>query len=245
MNETNNLAQRKCEPIIIGDVSASHFFSFFNADNMEIMAQYPDKYFDLAIVDPPYDYSISETHNILNTKKFKGTQEGRSKSGFKIGNSRVDALMKPPTKEYFDELNRISKNQIIFGGNYFQLPLITAWLIWNKENGENTFGDGEMAWTSFRNPLRIINAGIQRVNRIHPTEKPVELYSKIIRRYVKPNQKIIDTYLGSGSIALAIDKANKLDNMNLEFVGIELNTEYFNAAVNRFRLAHSQSCLSF
>ena len=84
-------------------------FTFFNADNMEIMAQYPDKYFDLCIVDPPYDYSISETHNILNTKKFKGTQEGRTKSGFKIGNSRVDALEKPSNKEYFDELFRISK----------------------------------------------------------------------------------------------------------------------------------------
>ena len=214
-----------------------HFdrFSFYNGDCMELLKQTPDKYYDLCIVDPPYDYSISETHNILNTKKFKGTQEGRRNSGFKIGNSRVDALMKPPTKEYFDELKRVSKNQIIWGGNYFDLPLITAWLIWDNENGENTFGDGEMAWTSFRNPLRIIKTGIQRVNRIHPTEKPVKLYEKVINKYGEDGFKILDTHLGSGSIAIAIDKANTLDKKNLTFVGIELNPDYFRAAVERFK----------
>lgn len=100
---------------------------------MALMARHPDKYFDLAIVDPPYDYSISKTHVINMNPKFKGTQKGREKSGFKIGNSRVNALFSPPNKLYFEELFRVSKNQIIWGGNYFDLPKITAWLIWDKK----------------------------------------------------------------------------------------------------------------
>jgi site-specific DNA-methyltransferase (adenine-specific) len=243
IESTNNNNSTK-PAITYSECYVQPFFSFYNADNMAIMKTFNDKEFDLAIVDPPYDYSISETHNILNTKKFKGTQEGRSKSGFKIGNSRVDALEKPSNKEYFDELFRVSKNQIIWGGNYFELPLVTAWLLWDKQNGENTFGDGEMAWTSFRNPLRIVRGQILRTNRIHPTEKPVWLYEWLINKYAKDGFKILDTHLGSGSIAIAIDKANTLDKKNLTFVGIELNPDYFRAAVERFK-NHKRQCVLF
>ena len=239
MNETNNLAQRKCEPIIIGDVSASPFFSFFNADNMDIMAQYPDKYFDLAIVDPPY--------GILNKTK-RGGQ--RSPHKYKVRSETWDYM---PQKEYWNELFRISINQIVCGGNYFTDFLFpnNAWIFWYKHQPVENYADGEFIWTSFLNKqgkcfdymyYGSINSA---KDRFHPTEKPLELYDWILKNYAEPNQKILDTHLGSGSIALAIDKANKLDNMNLEFVGIELDTEYFNAAVNRFRLAHAQSCLSF
>ena len=239
MNETNNLAQRKCEPIIIGDVSASPFFSFFNADNMEIMKQYPDKYFDLAIVDPPYGIGRdNQTSTIC-----KNPKHNRKHFEKKSWDSEI------PNKEYFNELFRISKNQIIWGANYFteHLPKSMGWIFWDKGQ-DLSMSDGELAFTSFERALRrktINRAELAKEGTIHPTQKPIRLYSWILKNYAEPNQKIIDTHLGSGSIALAIDKANKLDNMNLEFVGIELDTEYFNAAVNRFRLAHAQSCLSF
>lgn len=122
-----------------------------------------------------------------------------------------------------------------------------GWIFWDKGQ-DLSMSDGELAFTSFERALRrktINRAELAKEGTIHPTQKPIRLYSWILKNYAEPNQKIIDTHLGSGSIALAIDKANKLDNMNLEFVGIELDTEYFNAAVNRFRLAHAQSCLSF
>jgi site-specific DNA-methyltransferase (adenine-specific) len=249
MNENTKLTNLSDEPLKPGLTYSlcynQPFISLFHADCMEIMKQYPDNYFDIAIVDPPYDYSIGKTYNILNSKKFLGTQEGRSKSGFKIGNSRINCLNEPPTSDYFNELFRVSKNQIIFGGNYFNLPLVTSWLICDKENGENTFGDGEMAWTNFRNPLRIIKTGIERNNRIHPTQKPVKLYEKIIKKYVKNGFKILDTHFGSGSIALAVDKANKIDKMNLHITACEINKEYIDSSIKRISEQTCQSTLSF
>lgn len=230
-------------------------FSFFNADCMDIMKQYPDKYFDLAIVDPEYGIDAA---NLTRTKGVAGKS--------KTFNQNIKHTYKPkdwdkqrPQKEYFDELQRVSKNQIVWGGNYFAdlLPPKKGWIFWDKKitNANNkNFSDGELAWTSFNCILRRFTydwIGFGYLNnpqgekKIHPTQKPVSLYKWILENYAKQGDKILDTHLGSGSIALAIDKANKLDNMNLEFVGIELDTEYFNAAVNRFRLAHSQSCLSF
>jgi site-specific DNA-methyltransferase (adenine-specific) len=220
-------------------------FSFFNADNMEIMAQYPDKYFDLAIVDPPYgigeDGLKNHSRNKLAQAK-KYTPKNWDKNA--------------PDKEYFEELVRISKYQIIWGANHFisKIPFDSScWIVWDKNNSGD-FADCELAYSNFKTAVRKFkwtwNGMLQekmnnKQERIHPTEKPIELYEFCLRNYADKGFKILDTHLGSGSIALAIDKANKLDNMNLEFVGIELDTEYFNAAVNRFRLAHAQSCLSF
>ena len=240
MNEINNLEKRKCEPIIIGDVSASPFFSFFNADNMEIMKQYPDKYFDLAIVDPPYGIGVDGNKEQLWPD---GTIKRKSHK-IKGWDSAI------PTADYFKELFRVSKNQVIWGGNYFTeyLKPTKAWVIWYKGQQGLTMSDCEMAWTSFDKVTRMIDihrTHLWQEKPIHPTQKPEKLYANVLNMYIEKGFKIIDTHLGSGSIALAIDKANKLDNMNLEFVGIELDTEYFNAALNRFRLAHSQSCLSF
>ena len=198
---------------------------------MELMASYPDKYFELSIVDIPYGLGD------------KLTQGGTWASKYKNGDADWDVL---PSPEYFEQLFRVSKNQIIWGGNYVQLPPTRGFLIWDKVALMDTMADSEFAWTSFdRNAKTFRHVRNTSEKRIHITQKPIKLYEWIIANYAEPNQKIIDTHLGSGSIALAIDKANKLDNMNLEFVGIELDTEYFNAAINRFRLAHSQSCLSF
>ena len=220
-------------------------FSFFNADCMDIMKQYPDKYFDLAIVDPPYGIGFSDYERGSSGKKVK---ERYTKNGKKDWDSGI------PTQRYFDELKRISKEQIIWGGNYFDLPPTQCFIFWYKQNPVPNFADGEYAWTSFKKPAMCIDyryygnlqgKGSKTETPIHPTQKPIELYSNLIQKFCKQGDKILDTHLGSGSIALAIDKANKLDNMNLEFVGVELDTEYFNAAVNRFRMAHAQSCLSF
>ena len=223
-------------------------FSFHNSDNMQIMAQYPDKYFDLAIVDPPYgigeDGSKNHTRSKLATAKNYKAYAGND--------------LNAPDYDYFKELQRISKNQIIWGANHFieNLPTKNApcWIVWDKDNGESDFADCELAWSSFPTAVRRFKwkwAGMLQQNmknkqeRIHPNEKPIELYEFLIKNYAKPNDKILDTHLGSGSIALAVDKANKLDKKNLTLIGIELDSFYYNAAVKRFRTEHAQSCLSF
>ena len=195
--------------------------SFYNADNMAIMKTFKDKEFDLAIVDPPYGIDIETSGTYFKQFKTKGWD---------------NTIPKP---EYFEELKRISKNQIIWGGNYFLEYLGSAkcFLIWDKMIGEGmSFADGELAWTSFKKPTRIKKILSRSENgKIHPTQKPVDLYDWILRKYANENDKIIDTHLGSGSIAIAIDKANTLDKKNLTFVGIELDTDYYNAALNRFK----------
>ena len=211
-------------------------------DCVKALKRYADNHFDLAIVDPPYGIGAGSVNFQSGTRK--------KPSKFHKVNDWDNAI---PTAEYWGQLFRVSKNQIVWGGNYFDLPLTKSWIIWDKNNGESGFADGEMAWNSFNKPLKIKKihwcgsaSNWEDTNgKIHPTQKPVKLYSWQLQEYATKGMKILDTHLGSGSIALAIDKANKLDNMNLEFVGIELDTEYFNAAVNRFRLAHAQSCLSF
>ena len=211
-------------------------FTFCNSDNMEIMKQYPDKYFDLAIVDPPYGIKASSGAST------NGTMRKKIVSGEIKGGSWDDSI---PTDDYFNELFRISKEQIIWGGNYFGLPANKCFLIWDKGESiyNRDFAECEMAWSSFDKCARIFKKFPNQNDRIHPTQKPVDLYDWVIQRFAKQGDKILDTHLGYGPIALAIDKANKLDNMNLEFVGIELDAEYFNAALNRFKLAHVQQTL--
>ena len=234
MNEITNTTKPQ---IAYNECYVQPFFSFYNADCMDIMKQYPDKYFNLAIVDPPYG---------INVNVSIGRRKGDKKSDYHKFAGNDSSI---PSGEYFAELLRISKNQIIWGGNYMTeyLKPSPCWILWDKGFSENvTFAQFEMAWTSFSSSAKKYDFNAAANNeRIHPTEKPKDLYAWILSRYAKQGDKILDTHLGSGSIALAIDKANKLDNMNLEFVGVELDSEYYNAALNRFRLAHAQSCLSF
>ena len=225
--------------------------SFFNADNLEIMRGFKDKEFDLAIVDPPYGIGIHKMNYTQSTKG--GVAKRRDYSSVTDWDSEM------PTKEYFDELQRISKNQIVWGGNYFTeiLPPTKGWILWDKRTEQkynNDFADGEMAWTSFDKPLRIYRylwSGMLQGNmkdkqqRIHPTEKPVELYSWLIHTYANEGDKIFDSYLGSGSIAIAVEKANRLDKMNLQFVGIEIDKEYYEKALNRIEQYCRQGTLSF
>jgi len=197
-----------------------------NEDNMLLMARYPDKYFDLAIVDPPY--GINRLHSGGMPKS----------SGFKKW-ERKDWDNSIPTKEYFDELRRVSKNQIIWGGNYFTefLKPSQGWIFWFKQKGM-TFADGELAWTSFDKATRQYDmSGMGGANRIHPTQKPILLYKWILDKYAKPGDKILDTHLGSGSIAIACH------DYNFDLTACELDKEYFDKAIQRINNHTAQTKL--
>jgi site-specific DNA-methyltransferase (adenine-specific) len=185
------------------------------------MKQYPDNYFDLACVDPPYGLDLANMN--------KGA--GKSKKASKI----INRIWIPknwdkqtPTKEYFNELFRVSKYQIIWGGNYFELPPCKNYIIWDKEipNGLS-FADCEMAWTSFDRAPRIFrySAYLDKVNKFHPTQKPKALY-KFCYEFAKIENgaKILDTHLGSGNSRIVAKR------MNFNFVGFEIDKEYFDAA---------------
>ena len=205
--------------------------SIYNMDNMELMKQIPDKYFDLAIVDPPYgigeDGSKNNTRgNLAISKNYKAY----------AGNDKT-----PPEQIFFNELFRISKNQIIFGANHF-IDLInkksSCWIVWDKDNGDTDFADCELAWTSFSTAVRKIkykwqgmlqNDMANKETRIHPNQKPISLYSWILEKYAKEGMKIFDSHLGSGSNAIACHYAK------MEFIGCELDSDYYNDSVKRIR----------
>ena len=202
--------------------------SFFNADNLEIMRGFKDNEFDLAIVDPPYGIGISSNPVRQQHKK-------------KDWDNAI------PTPEYFEQLFRVSKNQIIWGGNYFPLKPTQCFYIWDKKQPHDfSLAMCEMAWTSFSKPAKIWSLSVlKEKNKIHPTQKPVEIYDWILKNNVESGMKILDTHLGSGSIAIAVEKANRLDKMNLQFVGIEIDKEYYEKALNRIEQYCRQGTLSF
>lgn len=185
-----------------------------NEDNMLLMSRYPDKYFDLAIVDPPYGIDINSSGRL-------GHYGGKGK--------KWDSDI--PNEQYFQELFGVSKNQIIWGGNYFYLPPTRCFLIWDKQQPEDvSFASCEFAWTSLNESAKTFykrpqNADIQR---IHPTQKPVALYKWLLDKYAKPGDKILDTHLGSGSIAIACH------DYGFELTACELDTEYYESAKKRF-----------
>jgi site-specific DNA-methyltransferase (adenine-specific) len=198
---------------------------------MLLMSRYPDNYFDLAIVDPPYGINIQKMNYTQNKKGGIAKRNNYSS----IGNWDSET----PTKEYFNELFRVSKNQIIWGGNYFELPLTKSWIIWDKKTEEkysNDFADCEMAWNSFDKPAKIVRylwSGMLQPDmkdkqiRIHPTEKPYQLYKWLLDKYAKQGDKILDTHLGSGSIAIACH------DYGFDLTACELDKEYFDKAMQR------------
>lgn len=191
----------------------------FLIDCMEYMKTMPDKYFDLAIVDPPYGIRINIS---------MGRRKGDKKSNYKKYAGEDKSI---PSADYFKELFRISKNQIIWGGNYMTdfLHPSPCWLLWDKKfSDEVTFSQFEMAWTSFDGITKKYESSSNRINRIHPTQKPVPLYEWIIRNYAKAGDKIFDSHLGSGSNRIACYKAG------LDFVGCELDKDYYEAQEKRF-----------
>ena len=187
-----------------------------NCDNMDLMARYPDNYFDLAIVDPPYGIKRLNSGGMPKSSGFKKWE-------------RKDWDNDIPSLEYFNELFRVSKNQIIWGGNYFTdfLKPSQGWIFWFKQKGM-TFADGELAWTSFDRATRQYDmSGMGGANRIHPTQKPVALYKWILDKYAKQGDKILDTHLGSGSIAIACH------DYKFELTACELDKEYYDKAMER------------
>lgn len=198
-----------------------------NECNMQLMARYPDNYFDLAIVDPPYGIGMSGGN--VGYKGFNNLERKNWDSSI-------------PNKEYFKELFRVSKNQIIWGGNYFIdfLNPTRCFLIWDKGEGfyNRTYAECELAWTSFdRNTRKIKRDPLAKGDykgKIHPTQKPVKLYEWLLTNYAKEGDKILDTHLGSGSIAIAAH------NLKFNLVGCELDSEYFNAAVKRLEQHKNQ-----
>ena len=210
--------------------------SFFNADNLEIMRGFKDNEFDLAIVDPPYGLG----NKLAHAGNGKNAQSKFTKD-FKAKNWDNEI----PSNEYFEELKRVSKNQIIWGGNYFPLPPTRCFICWDKMVYIPSMSRIEQAWTSFDKLPQLVQYNNNDSNRIHLTQKPVELYDYLITKFAEPNFKILDTHLGSGSIAIAVEKANRLDKMNLQFVGIEIDKEYYEAALNRIEQYCRQGTLSF
>jgi len=214
-------------------LAAVPFSEVYLEDCTEALKRFNDNHFDLAIVDPPYGINAS-----------KGTW-GSSNKGKVTNYGKKDWDKQPPTDEYFMELRRVSKNQIIWGGNYFGLPASSCWLVWDKLNYTD-FADCELAWTSFGTAVRRFDFRWQgmlqgnmknKENRIHPTQKPQLLYEWLIKNYTKEGDKILDTHLGSGSSRIAAHKAK------LPFMGFELDADYFYASVKRFEEVAKQKVI--
>jgi site-specific DNA-methyltransferase (adenine-specific) len=195
---------------------------------MEYMAALPDKAFDLAIVDPPYGIGM-DGGNV----GYKGFNDFEKKSW--------DSAT--PDDAYFAELRRVSKQQIVWGGNYFNLPPTRCFLIWDKGAGfkGRTYAECEQAWTSFDANARVFQrdplCNGDYKGKIHPTQKPVKLYEWLLTNYAKPGQRILDTHLGSGSNAIAAH------NLGFDFVGMELDKDYYDAACKRFEQHKAQGSL--
>jgi site-specific DNA-methyltransferase (adenine-specific) len=193
---------------------------FYNCDNMEFMAKFPDGYFELAIVDPPYGININVS---------MGRRKGYKKSDYHKFAGSDSAI---PSADYFQELFRVSKNQIIWGGNYMieHLAPSPCWLIWDKGFSEDvTFAQFELAWTSFSSSAKKYDKYPSQQDRIHPTQKPISLYEWQLMRYAKEGDKILDTHVGSGSSRIACH------NLKFDFFGCELDENYFKQAEQRYQ----------
>ena len=195
----------------------------YNMDCMEGMKQFPDKYFELAIVDPPYGIGIDGQKLSL----CKNPKHNRKQHDKKNWDNEI------PSKEYFDELFRVSKNQIIWGGNYFVEHLqkgTKGWIVWDKGQHGLTMSDCELAYSSFNVPTRVVvinRVELLKDGTIHPTQKPLKLYKWLLKNYAKQGDKILDTHVGSASSLIACYQ------MNFDYIGFEIDKEYFEKAQKR------------
>lgn len=220
-------------------------------DCMDYMRGLEDGAFDLAIVDPPYGINAAKMgmggtkdHRRIARKLYKEhTEKGRLNSGSGklkdrvLNRSMIDWDNQVPSKEYFDELFRVSKHQIIWGGNYFDLPPTRGIICWDKCQPWENFSQWEMAWTSFDTPASLFRFDNRTGDKIHPTQKPVQLYRWLLHKYAKGDWKILDTHIGSGSSAIACYMEGH------ELVGCEINEEYFDKMVVRVKNSMAQGSL--
>jgi len=199
-----------------------------NEDNMELMSRYEDNHFDLAIVDPPYGIARFSNRVELSNRLCKS--------------AKINEWDTKPSPEYFKELFRVSKNQIIWGANNFTLPESEYFLIWDKKQTVDNFASAEYAWTNCKKPAKVFRYSIHKTmsdrksegGKIHPTQKPVKLYEWLLMNYAKEGDKILDTHLGSGSIAIACH------NLGFDLTACELDKEYYEAAIKRIKEHQSQ-----
>jgi site-specific DNA-methyltransferase (adenine-specific) len=204
-------------------------------DCMEGMADKPDGYYDLAVVDPPY--GIDRFKNVTTTPSSKDVHAKRFQRMETVNNDK-------PSDEYWSQLFRVSKNQIVWGANNFQLPPSEYFLCWNKQQAMPNFATLEYAWVSMglKKPAKLFTYSIHKhnqVDKVHPTQKPVALYDWIFKNYAKPGMKILDTHVGSGSSRIAADKAG------LSFEGWELDADYHAAQEKRYKLFKQQLRLPY
>ena len=201
----------------------------YNMDCVEYMKGCEDNQFDIAIVDPPYG---------LNFGNFNRTNKDEYGNRFKANRyHNTDWDKSIPDDEYFEQLFRVSKNQIIWGGNYFPLPPTQCFVFWYKQNPVPNFSDGELAWTSFKKPAVCfdyryygnLQGKSSAETKIHPTQKPRELYDFLLHKFAEPGMKILDTHLGSGSIGIACHY------FGCELYATEINEVYFNNAMKRIK----------
>ena len=210
--------------------------SIYNCDCMELLKKTPDNYYSLALVDPPYG---------IGEDGLKNHSRGKATKPKLYTPKNWDTST--PSAEYFIELLRVSKNVIIWGANHFIQDIPNAnsssWIVWDKQNGDNDFADCELAWTNYKTAVRKFEfrwAGMlqgdmkNKETRIHPTQKPVKLYEWILYKYAKQGDKILDTHLGSGSIAIACN------NLGFELTACELDKEYYDLAIKRIKTVTSQ-----
>jgi len=224
MNDNSRKLQDSTQPPLLQNgCYVQPFSEVFNEDCIQVMKRYPDKFFDLAVVDPPYGIGYSKRKSKTKTSVIQYTPK--------------DWDNKTPEQDYWDELFRVSKNQIVWGGNYFDLPPSRCFIVWDKCQPEGLDqAMCEMAWTSFNASAKIYKTSIQQIQftRIHPTEKPRKLYDWIFANYATEGDLILDTHLGSGSSRIAAHKAG------LSFVGCEIDKDYFDAQEKRFKEFVSQ-----
>jgi site-specific DNA-methyltransferase (adenine-specific) len=225
MNEEQKTENPQSPACFLTHVSRCPSINFFNVDNIEFMKTKPDKYYDLAIVDPPYGIG----------DKFKGGKTGKMNFN-EIVKKDWD---KVPAPEYWEQLFRVSKNQIVWGGNYFPLPPTRCFVVWDKIISEDfSLAMAELAWTSFDKLAKIIRMPTPKDSgKIHPTQKPVKLYRKLLLDFAESGMKILDTHGGSMTIA----KACEMEGFDLDIC--EIDSEYFQAGVNAFNMHKRQQRL--
>ena len=203
---------------------------------MEFMRDIPDNYYELAICDPPYGINapiMSPTPTQRNRLQRLNGGSGKLKNRL-LNTSAINWDSEIPSDNYFSELRRVSKNQIIWGGNYFPLPPTRCVIAWDKVQPWENFSQWEMAWTSFDSPARLFKFDNRTGDKMHPTQKPIKLYEWLLTNYAKSGDKILDTHGGSFSSAIACN------NLGFEFTGIELDEDYYDAAVKRVSDASKQ-----
>lgn len=196
-----------------------------NADCLDILKQLPDKCIDLVLTDPPY-----------NIQRFNKKDGGNSKKIKSFGDREKNWNDLPPSKEIFDEIFRVSKNQIIFGMNNFELPKTEHFIVWDKLQKMPSFAECELAWSSCSTPAKIIRCRFE-MNKLHPAQKPIDLFGQILRDYSNENELVLDCFSGSGTTAIACH------NLKRRFICVEKDLEYWKASIERLENHKKQLCL--